>query len=130
MAVLGLPEIPLPLVITGVVVLFALQRIYYELTTGARRRRMIRENGCEEVYSYPHKGIGGKLLGLDVIKDMTKAGKEGRFFEAMRFRNFGDGRKTIKIKLLRNRGMYTSCCTECFGMTADWASRRKSHFHH
>lgn len=110
MAVLGLPEIPLPLVIVAVVALFAIQRIYYELTTGARRRRMIRENGCEEIYTYPHKGIGGRLLGLDVIKDMTKAGKEGRFFEAMRFRNFKDGRNTIRIKLLRNKGVYVVKC--------------------
>lgn len=64
---------------------------------------MIRENGCEPVYQYPHKGIGGKLLGLDVIKEMVKSGKEGRMHEATRLRNFSDGRKTLKVKVLRQR---------------------------
>ncbi|KAK6373919.1 hypothetical protein LTS17_007889 [Exophiala oligosperma] len=107
MAVLSVPNISLPVLIIAFVALFALHRIYFELTTGARRRRMIRENGCEPVYQYPHKGIGGKLLGLDVIKEMVKSGKEGRMHEATRLRNFSDGRKTLKVKVLRQRFIST-----------------------
>ncbi|KAI1626903.1 cytochrome P450 [Exophiala viscosa] len=107
MAVLGLPTIPLPLVIVASVAVFALYKIYYELTTGARRRRMIRENGCQEVYAFPHKGIGGYLLGLDVIKEMIQSGKDGRMHEATRLRNFSNGRNTIRLKLMRFRMIST-----------------------
>ncbi|KAK5308561.1 hypothetical protein LTR99_001537 [Exophiala xenobiotica] len=103
MAVLSIPTIPLPVVLIALVALFALNRIYYELTTGARRRRMIRENGCEPVCQYPHKGIGGKLLGLDVIRAMVQSVKEGRMHEATRARNFSNGRNTVKVKVLRTK---------------------------
>ncbi|KAK5458074.1 hypothetical protein LTS15_004153 [Exophiala xenobiotica] len=103
MAVVSIPTIPLPVVLIALVTLFALNRIYYELTTGARRRRMIRENGCEPVCQYPHKGIGGKLLGLDVIKAMVQSVKEGRMHEATRARNFSNGRNTVKVKVLRTK---------------------------
>ncbi len=106
MAVLSIPTIPIPVVLIALVALFALHRISYELTTGARRRRMIRENGCEPVSQYPHKGLGGKLLGLDVIKDMIQSGKEGRMHEATRARNFSNGRKTVKVKVLRTRSKH------------------------
>lgn len=100
MAVLGLSSIPVPFVALCLVVAFALRRIYFELTTGARRRRMISENGCKEPYSYPHKGILGKLLGLDVIKELLKTGKEGRMLEASRERNFGKGHHTLRMKII------------------------------
>lgn len=103
MALLSLLDIPVPLAVGAVVALLVLHRLYYEMTTGARRRRMIRENGCEDVYVYPHRGIGGRLFGLDVIKEMVASGKEGRLHEASRLRNFSNGRKTLKFKILRQR---------------------------
>ncbi len=106
MAILPHFDVSLSLLVTALVALFALHRIYYEMTTGRRRRRMIRDNGCEEVWSYPHKGIGGKLLGLDVIREMIKSGKEGRLHEANRLRNFSGGRKTLTVKILRNRSKW------------------------
>jgi len=105
MAVFPVPDVSPPVVIVALVALFALVRIYHEMTTGARRRRMIRENGCEPVYHYPHKGVGGKLLGLDVIKEMVNSVKEGRMHETTRLRNFSNGRKTLKVKILRQRCM-------------------------
>lgn len=107
MAAVSILHIPIPAILIAFVVVYALQRIYYELTTGARRRQMIKDNGCEEVVWYPHKGILGNLYGLDVIKDMIKSGKEGRLHEASRLRNFGDGKKTVKVKLARNTGPHT-----------------------
>jgi hypothetical protein len=46
------------------VVFFAVKRLYYELTTGAARRAVIREHGCKPVYHWRHQGILGELLGL------------------------------------------------------------------
>ena len=67
---------------------------------------MIKDNGCEEVVWYPHKGIMGKLCGLDVIREMVKSGKEGRINEANRLRRYGDGKKTIKVKLGQKTGKH------------------------
>lgn len=100
----SIPHIPIPVILLACVALFALQRIYYELTTGARRRRMIRDNGCREVYHYPHKGILGKLYGWDVVKEMVQSGKDGRMHEATRLRNFANGRYTVKLRFPKNTG--------------------------
>ncbi|KIV90973.1 hypothetical protein PV10_05571 [Exophiala mesophila] len=107
MAVLALSSIPLPFVGLCLVVAFALHRIYWELTTGATRRRMIRENGCKEPYDYPHKGILGKLLGLDVINELLKTSKEGRMLEASRERNFGKGHHTLRLRIIERSMILT-----------------------
>ncbi|OAP56739.1 hypothetical protein AYL99_08851 [Fonsecaea erecta] len=102
MAAMSIPHLSLPVLLVALVVAYSLHRIYYELTTGARRRRMVRDHGCEEVVWYPHEGIMGKLFGVDVIKHMVKSGREGRMHEATRLRNFSNGRNTVKVKMARN----------------------------
>lgn len=107
MVVFSTPHIPIPVVILALVAVYALHRLYYEMTTGARRRRLIRDNGCEDVYLYPHKGIMGKLYGVDVIREMVRSGKEGRMHEASRIRNWSNGRKTLKFNLAGRRVIST-----------------------
>jgi hypothetical protein len=104
MASMSLPYASWPLVLVACVALFALQRIYFELTTGARRRQMIKDNGCEPIYHYPHRGLLGKWFGWDLIQDMQKSGREGRQHEATRHRNFPEGRYTTKLRILRTDG--------------------------
>lgn len=104
MAAMSIPHLPVPVILIAIVAIYAVQRVWYELTTGARRRQMIKDNGCEEVVWYPHKGILGKLYGLDLIREMVKSGKEGRMHEASRLRNFANGRKTIRVRLAKNNG--------------------------
>lgn len=82
------------------ILLLIFKRVYFELTTGARRRRMIREHGCEPCVRYENKGILGKLFGLDVIRSMMATAREGRMFEAGRLRNFANGRKTVMNRFL------------------------------
>lgn len=101
MAVLSLPTPSLPFTLLVLVVFFSCYRIFFELTTGARRRRMIKENGCEPPYYYPHKGILGRLYGWDVITEMVKSSKEGRMNEANRLRNWGRGHKTLHTRIAR-----------------------------
>ncbi|KIX10328.1 uncharacterized protein Z518_01410 [Rhinocladiella mackenziei CBS 650.93] len=100
MATLSLPHFSIPVIILSLVVIFALRRIWYEMTTGARRHRMIRDHGCQPPYAYPHKGIMGKLWGLDVIKELVRSAKEGNMHEATRLRNWSGGRKTLTFKML------------------------------
>jgi hypothetical protein len=91
--------------LVAVIALVVLKRVHYELTTGARRRRMIKEHGCQPVWQYPHKGILGRTLGIDLIKDIVKAGKEERPNQATRERFYLNGRNTVKFHLLRSQCM-------------------------
>jgi len=86
-------------IVCYLVVFFAFKRIYYELTTGAARRAIIKKHGCKPVYHYRHQGILGKLLGLDLIKQHIKDDKDGRTFEGARQLLFKD-RNTIQITSL------------------------------
>jgi hypothetical protein len=95
----------LQILFVAVVVLLGLHRVYYELTTGARRRKMIKEHGCQPVWQYPQKGILGKTLGLDLIKEIIKAGKEERPNQAAKERFFSNGRNTVQYRLLRSKCM-------------------------
>lgn len=80
-----------------VIVLLALRRIYYELTIGAKRRAIIKEHDCKPIYHWPHTGILGKLLGLDIIRLQLRDDKVGRSFEGMRHRFFTD-RNTLQAR--------------------------------
>ena len=95
------------ILLIAVVVLLVIKRLYYELTTGASRRRMIKEHGCQPVWQYPHQGVLGKTLGIDLIKDVMKAGKAERPNEATRERFFKNGRTTVQFRLLRSTCMLT-----------------------
>jgi len=101
MTAFSVPTPSRPLMLLALLIVYFCYWIYFELTTGARRRRIIRENGCQPPYYYPHKGIMGKLYGLDVIREMVKAGKEGRMMEANRLRNWSKGHKTLHYRITR-----------------------------
>ncbi|EXJ80241.1 hypothetical protein A1O1_08383 [Capronia coronata CBS 617.96] len=103
MATFSHARISIPAFIFVSLVLFILHRIYSAFSTAARRRRMIREHGCEPIHGYAHRGVLGKLLGLDVIQASMAAGREGRSQEASRIRNWGDGHHTVKMHILRNK---------------------------
>jgi hypothetical protein len=85
------------------IVFSVLKRIYYELTTGAARRAIIKQHGCQPVYRYKHRGFFGKLLGVDVILDSMEDDKKGRAFDAARERFFRD-RNTVQVNSLGKQG--------------------------
>jgi cytochrome P450 len=79
---------------------YTLRYIWFELTIGARRRRLIAEKGCEPAYQYPHKGLLGRWLGFDVLQEMMRSGRDGRMQEASRLRNFNNGIYTLQSRRL------------------------------
>jgi hypothetical protein len=87
-------------IIGYLVILLAAKRIYYELTTGAARRDIIKKHGCEPVYHWSHQGIFRKVLCLDVIQQQMKDAKMGRGCEASRQMFFKE-RNTIQTTLMR-----------------------------
>jgi len=100
------PYHPLAVLVGLLVGGFVLKRLYYELTTGSRRRAMIRENGCKPVVWYEHQGILGKMLGVDVMKALLGSSKQGTLHQESRKRNF-TGRNTVKFRILRNKVIMT-----------------------
>lgn len=84
----------------------AVKRIYYELTTGAQRRKMIRDNGCEPPFHYQHEGVLGKLFGADVIRKLMASAKQGRMHSQARLRNFAV-RNTIQTRILLTEIIFT-----------------------
>jgi len=95
------------LLLVGLIALLALRRIHYELTTGARRRRMIRDNGCEPPVMFEHQGVLGRWLGIDVIKEVMRTAKEGTLHEHSRARNF-TGRNTLELRMLLSKVVFTT----------------------
>lgn len=91
--------VPLIDLVGYLVVFFAVKRVYFELTLGAKRRAMIKEHGCEPVYHWQHQGILGRLLGLDVIQEHIKNDKLGRSFEGTRQKFFME-RHTLQVRIL------------------------------
>ena len=85
--------------------LLLIRRIYWELTVGASRRKMIRDNGCEPPVRYQNKGILGKWFGLDVIQEMMRQAKKGTLHQSGEKRNF-EGQNTIQHRLLLQDGMF------------------------
>lgn len=71
--------------------------LYACIVTHTNRRKLVRENGCEPVYKYPHNGIMGKLFGLDVIREMIATAKEGRMLEANQTRNWSNPKITTQL---------------------------------
>ncbi|KAI9811427.1 MAG: hypothetical protein M1827_005410 [Pycnora praestabilis] len=70
-----------------VIVLYAAYWIYWELTVGASRRRIIKENGCEPPKKFPTY----LPLGLDLLRANLKAIKERKVLENQRKRFFATG---------------------------------------
>ena len=67
---------------------------------------MVRENGCEPAWRYPHKGVLGNLLGLDLIQAVRNSAKNGSMLEDNRLRNWSSGRYTISTRSLTKECEY------------------------
>lgn len=92
--------VSVPTLLAAVTILLILKRLYWELTVGSARRRMIKEHGCQPIKKYPHKGIFGKLFGYDTMSENVRAAKAGHFLETARLRNF-KGRRTVLMRVFR-----------------------------
>ena len=89
-----------PGILLAPLALLFLNFLYIRIITYTNRRKLIQENGCEPTYKYPHKGVMGKLLGLDVMKDMLASAKEGNMHEANRMRNWANPK--IRTQVVRS----------------------------
>lgn len=95
-----------PVVLGAVIGYLCLKRLYWELTVGASRRRMSKENGCQPVKKYSHKGILGYFFGYDTMKQNFQAFKAGNFNSTLAKRNFANNR-TIQLRNLNRNFVHT-----------------------
>ena len=66
---------------------YAIYLIYWQLTTGASQRRVIKENGCKPIKSYPElNSWTDAIVGWKLVLENAKAFKEHRFLEHIRGR--------------------------------------------
>ncbi|MCJ1384487.1 hypothetical protein MMC17_007604 [Xylographa soralifera] len=83
--------------VVGISIFSVLYYIYWELTVGASRRRMIKEHGCKPVVIWPSSD---PLLGLDLFLSTRRALKEHRQLAKTRSRFAALGVNTFQIKIL------------------------------
>ena len=91
-------------------VFFVLKRVYFELTTGASRRALIKKNGCQPVVRYPHKGLLGKLFGLDTLLEGMHDAKEGHLFRNARPKLFKNQHTVEIIDVSRKSELLVAKC--------------------
>ncbi|MCJ1415307.1 hypothetical protein MMC32_001639 [Xylographa parallela] len=83
--------------VLGISILSILYYVYWELTIGASRRRMIKEHGCKPVVKCPSSD---PILGLDVFFSNRTALKEHRQLAKTRERFTTLNVNTFQIKML------------------------------
>ena len=95
------PELPsLSHILLGAVLLFISYYIYWQLTVGTNRRRMIRENGCKPVKkNSEYNGWIEELIGIKVFRENRKAFIQHTLLQSglERFQRHGN---TIKTRIL------------------------------
>jgi hypothetical protein len=71
--------------------------VYWELTTGHRRRRLIEKHGCR-----PAKSVKTRdpILGLDAVFDIFRWGRQHTLLENISKMFFGSGNKTAQLNFL------------------------------
>lgn len=88
----------LPFLLAGLAVFAIVKRLHWEFTVGASRRKLIKENGCQPVYEYPHKGLLGYFFGYDTMKENLLAFNQGYVNEAIRKRFATTKHKTFRLQ--------------------------------
>ncbi|KAI9881253.1 MAG: hypothetical protein M1830_005539 [Pleopsidium flavum] len=89
--------------LTGGFVLILLYYVYHELTVGASRRKIIRENGCKLPVKYPHVD---PILGIDLFRINVKAIRSHTFLREARAR-FGTYGNTFQSVFMGSRAIVT-----------------------
>ena len=84
--------------------LLALYYVYWQLTTGASRRRLIKENGCKPVKRYPQTD---RIFGIDLFRRNARNIKDHIMLESnlARFKEIGN---TFRLRILGRQIILTT----------------------
>ena len=85
MALMFLPSFSQTLI--GIIIFYTLYYVYWQLTIGASRRTMIRENGCKPINNTKElNAFPENILGTKIIRENLKALKEGNYLSTVQAR--------------------------------------------
>lgn len=93
--------------LAGTFLLYAVYYLHWQLTTGANRRRMIKENGCKPIKLHPGlNSFAERLIGTRVVRENMKSFKEHNLLETAynRFQKYGN---TFEANLLSTKAIQT-----------------------
>ena len=86
--------------VVAALALYTIYYIYWQLTAGASRRRMIKENGCKPMRNFPElNSWSDSIIGWKLFLENAKAYKEHRLLEHIQGR-FERNDYTVRKKLL------------------------------
>ena len=102
MALVELPSLSQALAAFSLLTLLYL--IYFQLTTGESRRRLIKEHGCMPVKKYP---VWDPIFGIDLLRNNLRALKEHRLLHTT-FERFKEmGQSTFGVIVMGQRAIIT-----------------------
>ncbi|KAL2047698.1 hypothetical protein N7G274_000740 [Stereocaulon virgatum] len=85
----------------GSVLFYTIYYIYWELTTGATRRAIIKEHGCKPIKSDPHyQYFPNNIFGYRSLIENLPAVKQHKFLELISSRHHRNGQATMHQKVL------------------------------
>jgi cytochrome P450 len=93
--------------LAGTFLLYAVYYFHWQLTVGANRRRMIKENGCKPIKHHPGlNSLAERLFSTRVVRENIKSFKEHKLLEAAynRFQKYGN---TFEGNLLSTKAIHT-----------------------
>ena len=85
--------------------LYLLYYIYWQLTIGASRRRLVKQHGCKPIKWMP---VTDRILGIDFLWSKRKIMKEHSALETTRKHFIELGTNTIQLAVLGQRVVVTS----------------------
>lgn len=120
--------------VVGFLALYTVYRIYWELTVGASRRKLIKEHGCKPIRKWPNLNpLVDSMFGWKIFRENMRAVKEHKMLELVQCR-FESSDKTYCTKIMASTVISTSEPENLKTMLAvnfkDWAlpDKRKSAF--
>ena len=102
MALIELPSLSQVLLASAVLIL--LYTIYFQLTTGAARRRLIKEHGCLPVKRYP---VWDRIYGFDLLRNNLKAFREHKLLHTTYERFQQMGQNTFGVHVMGQGAIIT-----------------------
>ena len=93
--------------LAGTILLYAVYYLHWQLTVGANRRRMIKENGCKPIKHHP--GLNSptqRLFGTTIVLESMKAFKKYKLLETS-YNQFQQLGNTFEANLLNTKALHT-----------------------
>lgn len=94
--------------ILACLLLYILYYVHWQLTVGASRRRLIKENGCKPIASHPGlNNFPHSLFGWSLFRTQRRVYNARKFLEATRNRFIDNNSRTLSLQILHMKFVMT-----------------------